>query len=115
MLMRARTSRLGIAAALLILSGVPSSADETLAVSGLREPVEILRDPWGVAHIYAKNQADLFFAQGFNVAHDRLFQLREVTSSVDRNPRRGYFFNAKVFQLHERRGRRQQNRDKRQP
>jgi penicillin amidase len=41
----------------------------------LREPVEILRDRWGIAHIYARNEHDLFFAQGFNVARDRLFQL----------------------------------------
>ncbi len=44
-------------------------------VAGLREPVEVLRDPWGVAHIYAKSQADLFFAQGFVAAQDRLWQL----------------------------------------
>ena len=29
---------------------------ETLRLSGLREPVEILTDRWGIAHIYAKNQ-----------------------------------------------------------
>ena len=31
----------------------------------LKEPVEVLRDKWGIAHIYAKNRGDLFFAQGF--------------------------------------------------
>jgi len=36
---------------------------------------EILIDHWGVPHIYAKNEADLFFAQGFNAARDRLFQI----------------------------------------
>jgi penicillin amidase len=46
-----------------------------LVVSGLKEPVDVLRDRWGVAHIYAKNQHDLFFAQGFVVAQDRLFQM----------------------------------------
>lgn len=52
-------------------------ADESgdLEISGLSEPVEIIRDRWGVSHIYARNQRDLFFAQGFNVARDRLFQL----------------------------------------
>jgi len=44
-------------------------------VAGLREPVEILRDRWGVPHIYAKNSDDLFFAQGWITARDRLFQL----------------------------------------
>ncbi len=42
---------------------------------GLKEPVEVLRDKWGVAHIYAKNTHDLFFAQGFVAAQDRLFQI----------------------------------------
>lgn len=44
-------------------------------VSGLRQSAEILVDQWGVPHIYAKNEDDLFFAQGFNAARDRLFQL----------------------------------------
>ena len=47
----------------------------TLRLTGLRQPVEVLRDPWGVAHIYAKNQHDLFFAQGYVAASDRLFQM----------------------------------------
>ncbi|HXA35761.1 MAG TPA: sodium-dependent transporter [Steroidobacteraceae bacterium] len=42
---------------------------------GLRAPVRVQRDRWGVPHIYAKNQHDLFFAQGFVVAQDRLFQM----------------------------------------
>jgi penicillin amidase len=42
---------------------------------GLKEPVEVLRDKWGIAHIYAKNDDDLFFAQGFVAAQDRLFQI----------------------------------------
>ncbi len=46
-----------------------------LVAPGLKEPVSVLRDRWGVAHIYAKNQHDLFFAQGFVVAQDRLFQM----------------------------------------
>ena len=48
---------------------------EQLRVSGLREPVEVIRDHWGVPHIYAKNSDDLFFAQGYITAQDRLFQL----------------------------------------
>ncbi len=44
-------------------------------VHGLRQPVEILRDKWGVPHIYAKNTPDLFFAQGWMAAKDRLFQI----------------------------------------
>ena len=59
---------------------------ETLKAGGLTEPVEILKDRWGISHIYAKNQHDLFFAQGYNVARDRLFQLemwrRKATGTV---------------------------------
>jgi len=47
----------------------------TLRVAGLQQPVNVLRDRWGVAHIYARNQHDLFFAQGFVAAQDRLFQM----------------------------------------
>jgi len=53
-------------------STIPS---ETITLPNLRQPVEILVDHWGVPHIYAKNEADLFFAQGFNAARDRLFQI----------------------------------------
>jgi penicillin amidase len=48
---------------------------ETISFQDLQQPVEILIDRWGVPHIYAKNEADLFFAQGFNAARDRLFQI----------------------------------------
>jgi penicillin G amidase len=44
-------------------------------VPGLQKPVRVVRDRWGVAHIYAQNQHDLFFAQGFVAAQDRLFQM----------------------------------------
>ncbi len=47
----------------------------TVQVPGLEAPVEILRDNYGVAHIYAQNQADLFFAQGYLAAQDRLYQI----------------------------------------
>ena len=46
-----------------------------MKVGGLKQPVNVLRDRWGVAHIYARNQSDLFFAQGFVAAQDRLFQM----------------------------------------
>jgi penicillin G amidase len=57
-------------------AGQPSTIpSETITLPDLRQPVEILIDHWGVPHIYAKNEADLFFAQGFNAARDRLFQI----------------------------------------
>lgn len=48
---------------------------DTLRESGLRAPVEVRYDRWGVPHIYARNQHDLFFAQGYVAARDRLFQM----------------------------------------
>ena len=49
--------------------------DGQLNVAGLDSAVEVRRDRWGVPHIYAKTQHDLFFAQGFVAAQDRLFQM----------------------------------------
>ena len=46
-----------------------------LKVTGLQDTVEILRDEWGVPHIYAKNMHDLFFAQGYTQAQDRWWQM----------------------------------------
>lgn len=44
-------------------------------LSGLKAPVEIAIDRWGLAHLRADNASDLFFAQGFNAARDRLWQI----------------------------------------
>jgi penicillin amidase len=44
-------------------------------VSGLTAPAQILVDVWGIPHIYAGNEHDLFFLQGFNAARDRLWQI----------------------------------------
>jgi len=58
----------------------------TLDLKGLDRSVEIRVDRWGVAHIYAETEHDLFFAQGWNAARDRLFQLemwrRQATGTV---------------------------------
>jgi len=63
----------------------PIPTPELLA-EGLKEPVEIVRDKWGVNHIYAKSQYDLFYAQGYTAAADRLFQFevwrRQATGTV---------------------------------
>lgn len=84
-------SRLGIfVGALLLWSPAPlgsrAQAAETLNAAGLQQPVEIIKDRFGVSHIYAKSEADLFFAQGYNVARDRLFQLemwrRQATGTM---------------------------------
>lgn len=46
-----------------------------LKLQGLRAEVEILRDRWGIPHIYAGNLHDLFFGVGYAQAQDRLWQM----------------------------------------
>src|ERR1700742_628238 len=75
-----------LAAVTLPAGAVSTPPSETLLCPGLSQPVEIIKDRWGISHIYAKNESDLFFAQGYNVARDRLFQLemwrRQATGTV---------------------------------
>ena len=52
-----------------------SITNGTLKIKGLDHTATVLRDPWGLAHIYAQSEHDLFFAQGFVTAQDRLFQM----------------------------------------
>lgn len=46
-----------------------------IVVSGLESNAEILIDHWGVPHIFAASRRDAFFAQGWNAARDRLWQI----------------------------------------
>ena len=46
-----------------------------LEVPGLHEPVEVLRDRWGIPYLSAASLEDLWFAQGFVQASERLFQM----------------------------------------
>jgi penicillin amidase len=68
------------------LSACKDSEGPSLIVAGLDKPVEVVRDQWGINHIYAENQNDLFFAQGYLSAKDRLFQFeiwrRQATGTV---------------------------------
>jgi penicillin amidase len=47
----------------------------TAPAPGLQSSGKILVDVWGIPHIYAENEHDLFFLQGFNAARDRLWQI----------------------------------------
>jgi penicillin amidase len=49
--------------------------DGNLPLPGLKEPVTVQRDEKGMAYIYAQNPEDLYLAQGFVTAQDRLFQM----------------------------------------
>ena len=46
-----------------------------IQVAGLSAPVEVLRDARGVPHLRASSLQDLFFAQGYVTAQDRLWQM----------------------------------------
>jgi penicillin amidase len=52
-----------------------SSVRGTTILAGLADPVEVHRDEWGIPHLRAESSDDLFFAQGYVHAHDRLFQM----------------------------------------
>lgn len=76
-----------IATVLAVASpGAQGPPRTTLSTPGLSAPVEILRDRWGINHIYATGEHDLFFAQGYAAARDRLFQFeiwrRQATGTV---------------------------------
>ena len=47
----------------------------TLQLPGLQQPVEVYRDGWGIPHIRAANEHDVFLAQGFVMAQDRLWHM----------------------------------------
>jgi penicillin G amidase len=47
----------------------------TIEVPGLEGRVRVRRDRWGVPHIEADSPADLYFAQGYCHAQDRLWQM----------------------------------------
>jgi penicillin amidase len=69
--------KLLLAYSCLIIFGIQNSfaqTPKTEYVKGIKETVKVIRDQWGVNHIYAKNEADLFFTQGYCAAKDRLFQ-----------------------------------------
>ena len=67
-------------------AGAQEARRETIAAPGLIAPVEIVTDRWGISHVYAENEHDLFFAQGWAAARDRLFQFelwrRRATGTV---------------------------------
>ncbi|PLS15718.1 penicillin acylase family protein [Bacillus sp. M6-12] len=63
-----------IGANLFLARGLPETEGE-VNLPGLKEPVQVVRDSYGVPHIKAENEQDLFLAQGYIQAQDRLFQM----------------------------------------
>lgn len=46
-----------------------------VTLTGLSAPVQVLHDRWGIPHVRAESERDLFVAQGFLHAQDRLWQM----------------------------------------
>jgi penicillin amidase len=59
---------------LYLRQSLPKTEGE-VAVAGLENDVEVLRDRHGIPHIYASYVADAYFALGFVHAQDRLWQM----------------------------------------
>ena len=57
------------------LSGLLPDIDGSLVTSKVKAKTQITRDKWGVPHITAENGKDAYFALGFTLAQDRLFQM----------------------------------------
>ncbi len=65
---------------MLITAAIPAQTavpqiEKTLTIAGIKENVIVRRDKQGIPYIEAKSEADLYFAQGFVIAQDRLWQM----------------------------------------
>lgn len=58
-----------------LLRGTLPKLEGVVELPGLERPVEVLRDRFGVPQIFAENERDMFFAQGYVHAQDRFFQM----------------------------------------
>src|SRR4051812_1160547 len=63
-------------------SASAQQAAETLSVAGLRDRVTVRRDERGIPYIEATNDDDLYFAQGYITATDRLWQMDLLRRNV---------------------------------
>ena len=71
---------------LVLITSILYSCTDSFQIQGISDEVEVLRDNYGINHIYANNQDDMFFMQGYLAAKDRLFQFeiwrRQATGTV---------------------------------
>ena len=74
MLTKLSTNFFAVTTFALVCSFAQAQISSSVSVDGLDQSVEILKDKWGISHIYAETEHDLFFAQGYSAARDRLFQ-----------------------------------------
>jgi acyl-homoserine lactone acylase PvdQ len=68
------TASLVVTGLILVYRPLPT-IDGEFRLLGLDQRAEILRDSYGVPHVYAQTAHDLFYLQGYATAQDRLFQM----------------------------------------
>ena len=68
-----------VIAGTILITGIKRGAlpqyEGELNVKGLLSPVTVYRDERGMPHIYADNEHDLYFATGYIMAQERLWQM----------------------------------------
>jgi len=84
--MRSRTPSIGWLALLALavaspLAGAPS--ERATRLPGLRAPVEVVTDRWGIPHLRAADLEDLYLAWGWVHARDRLWQMVHARAAGD--------------------------------
>ena len=55
------------------------TSEEDLRIDGLQDQVQVFYDEMGIPHVFAKNDHDLYMAQGYLTAKDRLWQMEFQT------------------------------------
>ncbi|HSF45254.1 MAG TPA: penicillin acylase family protein, partial [Chitinophagaceae bacterium] len=74
---------LAVAGIFMYLQYLKPNYNVELQLPGLKNKVEVLYDDYGIPHIYAQNEDDLFFAFGYVHAQDRLFQMEILRRLAD--------------------------------
>jgi penicillin amidase len=65
---------LGVVGFISVRRSFPNT-EGVIQIPGLYAPIEVYRDSFGIPHIYASSEHDLFMAQGFVHAQDRFWQM----------------------------------------
>ncbi len=72
----------GLLVLLSLLRSSASDYDRTVAVTGIKAPLEIIRDQNAIPHIYASSIGDAYFGLGFAHAQDRLWQMELMRAAA---------------------------------
>lgn len=73
----------------------PGASERFRITAGSREIVEIVRDGWGIAHVFAETDAGAFFGAGYATAQDRILQMelvRRAAAGISEDPTSPHYF-----------------------